>query len=154
MDRFHNFTVLLAGIQREIYRIKSGEMAEFCLKASHVSCLYYLYKEALTAKELCLLCGEDKANISRAIKRLEERGYLRDKKNCAKRNQSVLELTETGREIGRKIAEKVDEFLARASVGIDEKEREIMYGALKKIQENLNQESKTYRGQENDKDND
>ena len=68
-ERFQVFTVLIAGINRSILRIKTEEMSEFNLRSSHVSCLYYLYKkESLTAREICNLCGEDKANISRAVK--------------------------------------------------------------------------------------
>ena len=71
-ERFKTFTILVSNINRCIHKIKTEEMADFNLKSSHVSCLYYIYKEnSLTAKELCGLCGEDKANISRTIKFLE-----------------------------------------------------------------------------------
>ena len=53
-ERFQAFTVLITGISRSIHRIKTEEMSEFELRSSHVSCLYYLFKEnELTAKELC-----------------------------------------------------------------------------------------------------
>ena len=76
-QRFETFTALVIGISRAIRKIKSEEMAEFHLKSPHVSCLYYLYKQReLTAKALCDLCDEDKANMSRIIDFLERNGYV------------------------------------------------------------------------------
>lgn len=67
-NRFKMFTVLNSKINRCIRRIKTEEMAEFDLRSTHVSCLYYLYAEnTLTAKELCDICDEDKAAISRSL---------------------------------------------------------------------------------------
>ena len=67
-ERFQTFTVLITKLNRCIRKIKTEEMAEFDLKSPHVSCLYYLYKaDSLTAKELCDICEEDKANISRSF---------------------------------------------------------------------------------------
>ncbi|MBR6651121.1 MAG: MarR family transcriptional regulator, partial [Clostridia bacterium] len=78
-ERFKTFTLLMNGINRSIHKLKTAEMAEYQLKSSHVSCLYYLYKEEMTAKDLCDICNEDKANISRAVKYLEENGFLESK---------------------------------------------------------------------------
>lgn len=114
-------------------------MSEFDLKSSHVSCLYYLYRQnSLTAKELCDLCGEDKANISRSLKYLESNGFLICGSAARKRYQSPLELTEKGFEIGKRIAEKVDNILNLASAGLSEEDRVIMYRSLSLIYENLN----------------
>lgn len=144
-ERFETFTVLIAAINRCIHRIKSEEMAEFNLKSSHVSCLYYLFKEvSLTATQLCDLCGEDKANISRAIKYLETNGYLKCDSNCKKRYQSALTLTIEGEMIGARIAEKVDNILKLTSVGLTEKERMQMYESLMVVKRNLDQICNSY----------
>ena len=137
-ERFETFTVLIGEISRSIHKLKTMEMAEFDLKSSHVSCLYYLYKrEALTAKELCDICAEDKANISRSVKYLEESGYLSCDSKRAKRYQSPLTLTEKGKEIGMKIAAKIDHILAHAGDGVCEEDRRVMYRSLMTIRENL-----------------
>ena len=137
-ERFETFTVLINGISRSIHKLKTAEMAEFDLKSSHVSCLYYLFKQdSLTAKELCDICAEDKANISRSVKHLEEKGYLVCHSKTVKRYQSPLTLTDKGREVGAYIAEKIDSILAYVSEGINEEHRRIMYESLAKISENL-----------------
>lgn len=144
-ERFNTFTVLIANINRCIHKIKTEEMAEHDLRSSHVSCLYYLYKsDGLTAKALCDICREDKANLSRAIKYLETSGYLTCDSKTAKRYQSPLALTEKGREIGAFIAERVDSILDRVSEGISEEHRAIMYNALARINLNLQTMCDTY----------
>ncbi len=138
-ERFQAFTVLIAGINRSIHRIKTEEMSEFQLRSSHVSCMYYLYKaESLTAREICDLCDEDKANISRAVKFLEEKGYVISESSSKKRYQTPLSLTESGKEIGGKIVEKIDKVLAASSEGLTDEERAIMYKGLQIINKNLN----------------
>lgn len=137
-ERFKTFTVLITNIGRSIHKIKTEEMTEYKLKSSHVSCLYYLYKEdSLTAKELCDICEEDKANISRSIKYLEETGYLECHSKHQKRYQSPLALTEKGREVGKLVAEKIDRILDQASAGLCEEHRVILYKSLMLVNENL-----------------
>ena len=137
-SRFETFTRLIAKASRCVYKIKTGEMSGYNLKSSHVSCLYYLYKaESLTAKELCDLCGEDKANISRAVKYLESEGYVYCSTTATKRYQSALVLTEKGKDVGAGIANKIDEILDEVSDGLTEENRKIFYQSLSLICENL-----------------
>lgn len=147
-ERFQKFTVLVTAVGRCIHKIKTEEMAEFDLKSSHVSCLYYLYKdEPLTAKELCDICEEDKANISRSIKYLEETGYLHCHSKHQKRYQSPLALTEKGREIGKQLVEKIDSILDKASQGLSEEHRAIFYKSFALIANNLQKICNGYEDQ-------
>ena len=137
-ERFQMFTVLITKINRSIRRIKTEEMAEFELKSPHVSCLYYLYKsKSLTAKELCDICEEDKAAVSRSIEYLEENGYIVCRSKAQKRYRTPLELSEKGRTAGSRIVEKIDRILERASEGICDADRQIMYQSLARISDNL-----------------
>ena len=137
--RFETFTILISKINRCIQKLKSEEMSEFNLKTSHVSCLYYLYKNKnqLTAKELCDACDEDKAAISRAIKYLETEGFLVCESKTEKRYKSPLSLTEKGKLAAGKLSQKVDKYVELASAGISEKDRETFYNGLILIADNL-----------------
>ena len=139
MDRrFETFTLLITGVNRCIRKIKAEEMAEFDLKTSHVSCLYYLYKTpSLTARELCDVCEEDKANISRAIKFLETNDYLVPRDRSHRQYQHPLVLTEKGRRVGEYICRRVDSVLDEASRGLSDEHREIFYHSLALIHDNL-----------------
>lgn len=137
-ERFKAFTLLMAHISRSIRKIKTEEMAEFNLKSQHVSCLYYLYRGGtLTAKALCDACDEDKANISRSIEYLEENGYLVSTAQQSRRYKRLLSLTEKGEDVGRRLAERVDDVLHRASAGVSDEDRAVMYRCLDTININL-----------------
>ena len=138
-ERFETFTITISKLSRFIHKIKSEEMKEFNLKSSHVSCLYYLYQHggSLTAKELCDICDEDKASISRSIDYLEKNDFLTCHSKTEKRYKSPLELTEKGKSIAQKVVLKIDKILDSASNGLSEDSRLNFYKSLKLIADNL-----------------
>jgi DNA-binding MarR family transcriptional regulator len=137
-ERFRDFTVLIALASRCVRKIKTEEMAEFNLKSPHVSCLYYLSKqETLTAKELCDICHEDKAAISRSLDYLEKNGYISCASEAKKRYKSPLSLTEKGQTAGKNIAKKIDGILQVAGDGLTEENRAVFYQSLELICKNL-----------------
>ena len=139
-ERFETFTVLINKISRNIRKIKNQKMAEYGLRATHVSCLYYLYSvESLTATDLCERCEEDKATISRALDYLEDNGFILCESKTAKRYKSHLSLTEKGREVGKKICDTVNRVLNEVSVGLTDEQRKMFYGYLTVISDKLNE---------------
>ena len=137
-NRFETFTVLVNRISRNIRRIKLQEMADYGLRSTHISCLYYLYtSDGLTATELCERCEEDKATISRALEYLETNGYLTCESQTAKRYRSPLLLTEKGAELGRIIAGKIGAVLEGIGSELSDEERRAFYHSLSVISESL-----------------
>lgn len=151
MDRFNKFTTQVNKIVRNIYRIKCEETGKLGLKGTHVSCLYYLYRAEtpLTAVELCSVCGEDKAAISRAVDYLGGEGYLKCGSGTQKKYKSPISLTEKGRETGKIISEKVESILVDASRGLTEEKRAVFYESLDLISDNLQQICNSFGGGEN-----
>jgi len=138
--RFETFTVLINKISRNIRKIKNQEMAEYGLRSTHVSCLYYLYTaDSLTATELCERCEEDKATISRALDYLEDNGFIVCETKAVKRYKSRMLLTEKGKEAGKKICDKVNFVLDEVCVGLTEGQRNDFYRYLAIISDNLEQ---------------
>ena len=146
-DRYQIFTGLITKISREIRRIKTEEMMLFGLSNTHVSCMYYLYKEnALSAKELMDICLEDKAALSRTISHLEKNGYVECESLLKKRYNSALKLTTKGLEIAAQIAKKIDKILDFVGKGISETERQNMYNSLMVVSNNLDRYCGKYEG--------
>lgn len=142
-ERFETFTVLLNRISRNIRKIKNQEMAEYKLRSSHISCLYYLYSsQGLTATDLCERCEEDKATISRSLDYLEKNGYLICETQTAKRYKSPFVLTDKGIEAGKKITDKIDRVLDEISIGLTDEERIAFYRSFAIISDNLESVSK------------
>ena len=145
MEKFETFTVLIARISHAIRKIKMGEMAEFTLKSSHVTCLYYLYlKGPLTAKELVAVSTEDKAALSRSVEYLEKSGLIKPSLGDKKRYKTPLELTEKGREVAEKIAMRADGIVETAGKDMTEEERVVFYRCLTGICENLQSLAEVY----------
>ena len=142
-ERFETFTVLINRISRNIKKIKNQEMAEYKLRSAHVSCLYYIYTlNGATATDLCERCEEDKATISRALDYLDMNGYITREAESTKRYKSPLLLTDKGKEVGKKIADKIGGVLDTISVGLTEEERIAFYRSLAIISDSLESVSK------------
>lgn len=140
IERFEDFTSMIALANKSILKIKSHEMEKLGLKASHVMCLYYLGKhpEGLTAGELVKLCEEDKAAVSKNVATLRERGMLYlDDNNGAKKYRAKYVITEEGKAVYEKISEIILRAVAACSAEFSAKERETFYKSLETIAMNL-----------------
>lgn len=136
--RFQVFTALIAKISRNIKKIKNREMAEYGIRSVHVTCLYYLYNnKALTASELCELCEEDKATISRGLDFLKENGFIASDEKAQKRYKSILTLTEKGRIVGEKITDKINCVLDEICIDLTEEQRAEFYESLAIISDSI-----------------
>ncbi len=145
-ERYQLFTTLITKCARAIKKIKSSEMSEFNLKGLHVSCLYYVYanKKSLTATELCEICDEDKANISRAIDMLEEDGFVVCNSKTQKKYNCPISLTEKGAIVAKSVASKIDNIVMLASRGLLEEDRKTFYSSLTLISSNLEKICENY----------
>ena len=137
-DRYTVLTILFSKITRAMRKIKAEAMKEYNLKGSHVSCIFYLSKnpKGLTNKELCDICNEDKAAISRALAYLEENKFVTYNKSD-KIYKTPITLTRKGKEIGNYLKEKIHSILFEASSEIDKEDLEAFYRGLLNISENL-----------------
>ena len=136
----HRFQEFLTGITvcyKYIQRIKNMEMTEFGLKGIHVSCLFYLHNhpDGLTAAQLCQLCAEDKATISRTVADLRAKGYILN--GGEKLYRAPLCLSPTGQEVARKMEPVILSWVAVGGDGLTEEQRTAFYDSLKLISANL-----------------
>ena len=137
IQRFDAFVSGITSCYKYIQRIKSMEMTEFGLKGTHVMCLYYLRQNpaGLTASQLCGLCAEDKAAISRTVSELKSRGYITTLSQKAYR--AMLTLTAAGQVVARKFDQLIESWVTAGGDGLTEEERSDFYKSLSSIAENL-----------------
>ena len=137
IQRFDAFVSGITACYKYIQRIKSMEMTEFGLKGTHVMCLYYLRQNpaGLTAAQLCGLCAEDKAAISRTVSELRSRGYITTLSEKAYR--AMLTLTAAGQELARKFDQLIEGWVTAGGDGLTDEERVDFYKSLSAIAENL-----------------
>ena len=137
IQRFDAFVSGITACYKYIQRIKSMEMTEFGLKGTHVMCLYYLRRNpaGLTAAQLCGLCAEDKAALSRTVSELRSRGYITTLSEKAYR--AMLTLTAAGQELARKFDQLIEGWVTAGGDGLTDEERVDFYKSLSAIAENL-----------------
>lgn len=137
IQRFDAFVSGITSCYKYIQRIKSMEMTEFGLKGTHVMCLYYLRQNpaGLTASQLCGLCAEDKAAISRTVSELRSQGYITSLSQKAYR--AMLTLTSAGQELARKFDSLIEGWVTAGGDGLSDEERFDFYKSLSIISENL-----------------
>jgi DNA-binding MarR family transcriptional regulator len=136
LRRFEDFVSGIAVCHKYIQRIKNVEMTEFGLKGTHAMCIYCLhqYPQGLTAAQLCQLCAEDKAAISRTLAVLQERELI---SVGEKKYRARLMLTEMGEKLGSRIDELIEQWVSCGGDGLTDEERAMFYSTLDKIAANL-----------------
>ena len=136
INRFQAFVSGITICYKYIQKIKTMEMTEFGLRGTHVMCIFYIYhnEEDLTAAQLCQLCAEDKAAISRTLVTLQEKGYV---EAGAKKYRAHIKLTEEGRILAKKIDGLIEQWVDCGGDGLTEEERNSFYFALNLISSNL-----------------
>ena len=133
---FEHFTISILKLNKLVQKIKQYEMQEYDLKAIHVMCGYYLneHPEGLTSTELVKLTLEDKAAISRALKAMQDRGFVTYDPN---KHNSPVRLTDEGRRFAASILERANKAVDAGSAVLSDEERELFYKSLASIAENL-----------------
>ena len=137
IQRFDAFVSGITACYKYIQRLKFMEMTAFGLKGTHVMCRYYLRRNpaGLTAAQLCGLCAEDKAAISRTVSELRSRGYITTLSEKAYR--AMLTLTAAGQELARKFDQLIEGWVTAGGDGLTDEERVDFYKSLSAIAENL-----------------
>ena len=136
-QRFDAFVTGITLCYKYIQKIKTAEVTDFGLKGAHVMCMFHLnqHPEGLTASQLCTLCAEDKAAVSRTISSLREGGYVQSQ--GAKSYRAVLSLTERGKAVAEKIGGVISDWVSACGCGLTEEERRNFYFGLNLIAENM-----------------
>lgn len=137
LQRFEAFVTGITVCYKYIQKIKSVEMTELGLKGAHAMCLFFLHHnpQGLTAAQLCQLCAEDKAAISRTLVSLQEKGYIR---TGERKYRFPLRLTEAGTHVAQQLDDQICQWVSFGGDGLTDEERTVFYKALSHISENLN----------------
>ena len=137
-DRFIRFSSLLNNAQKSIARIKYKKMDSYGLGSAHTLCMCIMrnYRDGITKTELAVLCGVDKAQISRLIGDLLKKEYV-----CTtapnKSYRQKYRLTEEGEQVAAEIEKIVVDINSYVSGDISQKELEIFYSTFEKICQRL-----------------
>ena len=139
IERFEKFSLAIAEINRCWHKIAGEELAKYSLMASHVTYLLTLYRypEGLTAPKLAELCDRDKADVSRMLSILEEKGLVTKDGIGSNRYRGRLRLTAEGQAVAKELSHRAELAVEQAGEGLTEENRVIFYDSLDTITKNL-----------------
>ena len=137
-DRYDTFNSLITCAQKSIQKIKNKGMLPYGLASTHTICMRRLFESptGITRAQLAKLCMIDKAQISRIVSELEEKGYVMEA-DTNHNYRSKLILTESGIKTAAEINEIVLRINNFVSGNIPEENINIFYDTLQQICDNL-----------------
>lgn len=149
IKRFEEFNRNITEAYKCILKIKAIEMQKYGLRGANVMCLFFLGKhpEGLTPSQLCSLCGEDKAGVSKSLAALKKSGYV-STEGIVRKYRMLYKITEEGREIYKKLTACIDGVVAKVGDGLADEQRATFYSALDTIVSNLQTYISSYSEEE------
>jgi len=96
------------------------------------------FEENVTQTKIAQILGKDKTTISRTLKTLEKKGFIR-KEELDKRTY-LIKLTNTGKEVLEKSSQTVQEFRTKVSSKLTQNEIDQLFNILNKVSSILNEE--------------
>ena len=138
-ERFEQFNALISGIYRDIQKIKNKWSEPLGMKAVHIFWVYLLKKhpEGLTASELSRYNQSNRSLISREIQELIDLGFVTQKNTGSRRYGNKLTLTQSGHEVGQRIAEEALLIQNQVNTGIPESELIVFYRTFEVLMDNF-----------------
>lgn len=142
LKRYEEFTTKINLAYKYIMKIKIHEMNNLDLKAANLNVIFYLGKnlEGLTASELCWLCKEDKAWISKNLNYLKKKKLIekydedKDKKYRVK-----YYITQEGIDVYNQIVSIISFISNKCVEGCSKEELDSFYKVLGIIIGNLSE---------------
>ena len=138
-DRFERFTFSIFEREKCWHKLTGEEMAEYGLKGSHSVYLTALSKskDGISATDLCEICGKDKADVSRMMKIMIDKGLIVKEGSHKNNYGGVYKLTESGFAAAEKVKQKVNIAVDAASKNLSDENRKALYDSLELISANL-----------------
>ena len=135
-ERFESFVNTVTRAYKTLQKIKNQATESMGLRGNHVMCMHYLgtSPEGLTATELCKLCNEDKAAVSRTVLDLTQKGLVIPVDLESKRKyRTVIKLSPLGEEYNNRIGKIIVDSVKKTSADFTEEERMCFYKVFESI---------------------
>lgn len=136
MDK--SFYQMLAVLARKNQVYMSTVLEEYDITTAELAFFLALNdREGLTQEELTTIACVDKAATARAIKSLEEKGYLKREKDAQDSRQNRVYPTNEAKLLKEKVKSELLRFNNQLTQGIDTQILELMYDGLQRMEKNI-----------------
>lgn len=130
---FEIFPVYIADVLKKMHKMQAESLEDYSLSAIHAPYMTTLaaHAEGLTMAELSKILKLDKANTSRAMNELLDKGFAEKAED--KKKKSVLRLTESGLAAAAALTERMTAFIDEVLSPLDGFEKRRLYKLLYKL---------------------
>ena len=137
IDRFNRFSFCMFEISRCWHKLAAEEMAKYGLKGPHAMYLTVLrhHPDGLTAAQICELCSRDKADVSRSLAIMEEKGLVQ--RTGENGYRARVSLTDAGHLAADHVCRRASLAVELARKDVSDGDRDIFYESLQSITNNL-----------------
>ena len=137
-DRLDEFMTLIVGASRCVTKLKSRYMSTYGLGSTHTMCIRKLYssKSGLTRTQISEACELDKAQVSRIVVELAQKGFIVEGPGSSNYKRRVV-LTAEGEKIAEEINRIVLEINTYVSGDIPKQDLETFYKVFGHIYDKL-----------------
>lgn len=144
LDRFARFSLAISEIDRCWHKLAAEEMSKYGLNSPHAVYLNALYQfeTGITAAKLGELCCKNKADVSRMVSILEQKGLVRKETVGGNLYRAKLLLTEEGKRAAEHVRNRAALAVELSGFGLSDTDREVFYRCLEQITVNLQALSK------------
>ena len=132
------FPVVLDRIKKQIQKSVKNVLREYGLSGAHGMYLFTLYQKGpLTMKELSQYTGTDKANTTRVIADLHDKGFIYDDRPEKYSRKYKVYLTKQGNTAAQAVEQAMKEFRETMFRCLSEEEKEQLSSILRKIVDHM-----------------
>lgn len=139
VERFERFSHAIFEVSRCWHKLTTEEMEVYGLKGPYAVYLMAILRspEGITSAQLCDLSGRDKADVSRAISVMEQKGLIKREGTGNRLYRARVTLTPQGEEAARQISQRACMAVECAGQGYSDEQRDIFWQVLDTIANNL-----------------
>ncbi|BBE30710.1 MarR family transcriptional regulator [Tepiditoga spiralis] len=134
-----SFGKTISHISKKMYMYLNKNLEKYSISKGQIHFLMLLYRKGngLTQEQISKFLDIDKANTTRALKKLIENGYVEKKRDEKDKRIFRVYLTDKGLNLKPKIKEILNELDQKLTFGITQKEIEQVLSTLEKVDKNL-----------------
>ena len=139
VDRFEKFSFYITECAKLLSRIEEAEMERYGLKGPYAIYLLAIERQngEITSAKLAEVARRDKADVSRALRVMEERGIIERHASGVSNYRAAIALTDFGNEIVGSVRKKARDAVEYASHNVPRENIKLFYSSLESFYENI-----------------
>lgn len=132
-DKYHALFDLLGELARRRFMLAEHCYAALALNHTEARALQLLRTAPLAQDQLSAQFMVDRSNVGRAVKRLEQLGWVERQPNPADKRTSLLQLTRQGQQHAEQVLAIKQQIIDEFFQGLDADAASVVYGLLKRL---------------------